>query len=31
MHPFTALVICVLVVAVTGVVVFVERGSARFS
>jgi preprotein translocase subunit SecY len=29
MHPFTALVICVLVVAVTGVVVFVERGQRK--
>ena len=29
MHPFTALVICVLVVAVTGVVVFVERGRRK--
>lgn len=29
MHPFTALVICVLVVVVTGVVVFVERGQRK--
>lgn len=29
MHPFTALVICVLVVLVTGVVVFVERGQRK--
>jgi len=29
MHPFTALVICVLVVAVTAVVVFVERGQRK--
>ncbi len=29
MHPFTALVICVLVVIVTGVVVFVERGQRK--
>ncbi|HNG04493.1 MAG TPA: preprotein translocase subunit SecY [Nitrospira sp.] len=29
MHPFTALVICVLVVCVTGVVVFVERGQRK--
>lgn len=29
MHPFTALVICVLVVMVTGVVVFVERGQRK--
>jgi preprotein translocase subunit SecY len=29
MHPFTALVICILVVAVTAVVVFVERGQRK--
>ena len=29
MHPFTALVICILVVVVTGVVVFVERGQRK--
>ncbi len=29
MHPFTALVICVLVVVVTAVVVFVERGQRK--
>ena len=29
MHPFTALVICVLVVVVTGFVVFVERGQRK--
>jgi preprotein translocase subunit SecY len=29
MHPFTALLICVLVVLVTGVVVFVERGQRK--
>lgn len=29
MHPFTALVICLLVVAVTAVVVFVERGQRK--
>jgi preprotein translocase subunit SecY len=29
MHPFTALVICVLVVVVTGIVVFVERGQRK--
>ncbi len=29
MHPFTALVICVLVVLVTGFVVFVERGQRK--
>jgi len=29
MHPFTALVICVLVVIVTGVVVFVQRGQRK--
>ena len=29
MHPFTALVICALVVVVTGVVVFVERGQRK--
>ncbi len=29
MHPFTALFICVLVVLVTGVVVFVERGQRK--
>lgn len=29
MHPFTALVICVLVVVVTGLVVFVERGQRK--
>ena len=29
MHPFTALVICILVVVVTAVVVFVERGQRK--
>ncbi|MCB1938679.1 MAG: preprotein translocase subunit SecY [Rhodocyclaceae bacterium] len=29
MHPFTALFICILVVLVTGVVVFVERGQRK--
>lgn len=29
MHPFTALVICILVVAVTAVVVFVEKGQRK--
>ncbi len=29
MHPFTALVICILVVVVTGFVVFVERGQRK--
>ncbi|MDD3352327.1 MAG: preprotein translocase subunit SecY [Zoogloea sp.] len=29
MHPFTSLVICILVVAVTAVVVFVERGQRK--